>query len=1450
MTTAEAPWLLSRRTDLLLFGGSTALALGLLLGGAATGTLEGDAPPWLWLAAVVGVDVAHVWSTGWWVYADREELSRRRTLYLAVPAAAWATGVVLHSVSAALFWRALAYLAVFHFVRQQYGWVALYRRKSGENEESLGELWRRLDAATIYACTVAPLVFWHASLPRSFHWFLPGDFAAGLPGWTGTVALWVLAALLLSYVVKEVARALAGRPVSWGKSLVVASTAATWLLGIVVLDSDYAFTVTNGATNGNEDLTFMASDDSPHFSVSLPADQTLAPGETSGAITVTFAPVEPTGKGVQNGTITVTGNDGTDPTDQISLTGEGIRPDMTTLPASLDFGDANIGSPETQMVTITNAATGTDNLEWTAVITAGGTDYSVAPAMGTLVPGASVMVTVTFAPADRNARNGTLRISGDDTSNPSVDVPLTGFGRAPAMTVTPSSVAFGDRRVGDGPTATQTITVRNTTDGNADLTFTLAQTGLHPGDFPLGTPGTMTLAPGNQTTFTVSFDPSAVGARSSTVNVNSNDGTDPTDSVSLTGNGTQAVISPTPATTLNIGNVHVNQTGNGNISVDNTGNATLSIDSMVIGGGPDANQFQFASQGCTGQTCDTNFTVPAGGPAATVTISCTPTSIGARSATLTINGDQESGDNVVALSCTGTAPEINVTPTTLAFGNVRVGTPTQLTFQVQNLSSGTGSETLDYTIMKSGAGQAAYTVAPACTTNCTVGTSNMTIHTVTFTPSSRTSFNAVLDIASDDLSEPNTQVTLTGTGIAPEIGDPVPVSQSHTFANTDVGTTSAAVTISARNTGNDTLTISNVVLTGGQSNQFRIATGSTTNQSVAAGNTATWTVVCEPTSTGAKTTTFRINSDALNDTTFDFTLNCTGEQAVFSFSPAGGLNFGQVAVGMSSTLPVTISNTGNQSGSINSIVSGNGVYTFSVVGGAPPRTVAAGASLTVNVTFTPVNGNVVSTNLTVMTDGAPTSSPASFNIPVTGDGTTTGIDVSVDTEPDNDVDLGNVRVGTTQTRTVRISNEGDTPFTLSAPTSSSGRCTFAVISPPLPAVINGGGTATFNVNVTPDALGGGSCNITVASSLPSTDTVTVSWNGVAPGIELLNPANGLPLDFAGVDVDAAPQTIGVQVRNSGTDVLTISGCALSGPDAARFSVQTCPNLTVPVGETTEIDVTFDPNLEALFDATLTLSVDALGVPTVQVQVEGVGVDQNIDLPALAYEFPDTFRNPDEPSVIEIIANNPVNPSTNAGAPVTVSMVSSTDAAVFEVGTPGSLTIDPGGELRVPVAFRPTSYTAFDGTITLMNDTTGEEMAQVQVTGQGISRHVMVGPGMCELGVTGVGVPITLSELAESNCPGGIAITNIDPDDTAYTVRELALLEDGQPAAGPFELVGPTAGGELAADATLTYDVVFAPEEAGDFTYELAVYLDGDPLDHARVTLHGRAVEVDVHVGGC
>ncbi len=241
-------WLFSRRADLLLFGGSAALALALLALGAATGVLDGDAPPWLYLVGIVGVDVAHVWSTGWRVLADGEDAHDRLALYLGVPLLAWAAGVAAYSVSALFFWRILAYLAVFHFVRQQYGWVALYRRKNGEGEE--GAPGRRLDAAVIYGATLTPLLFWHAHLPRRFQWFLQGDFLAGLPPLASRAAFLVFAAIFAAWAVKEAARARAGRRVSWGKVLVVLTTVATWFGGIVVFDSDYAFTVTNVFVHG------------------------------------------------------------------------------------------------------------------------------------------------------------------------------------------------------------------------------------------------------------------------------------------------------------------------------------------------------------------------------------------------------------------------------------------------------------------------------------------------------------------------------------------------------------------------------------------------------------------------------------------------------------------------------------------------------------------------------------------------------------------------------------------------------------------------------------------------------------------------------------------------------------------------------------------------------------------------------------------------------------------------------------------------------------------------------------------------------------------------------------------------------------------------------------------------------------------------------------------------
>ncbi len=239
-------WLVSARWDVSVFGGSALLAFLLLAGGAASGTLAGVTPPWAWVATVLAVDVAHVWATAYRVYLDPEERQRRPGLYAGVPLAAYAAGVLLYSASSGLFWRVLAYLAVFHFVRQQYGWVALYRRRLGTSTR----LDRVLDDAAIYSATLYPVLWWHAHLPREFEWFIEGDFIPGLPTATAAALLPVHLLITAAYVARQVWLRARRSPVSPGKDLVIATTWLTWYVGIVVLDSDYAFTVTNVLVHG------------------------------------------------------------------------------------------------------------------------------------------------------------------------------------------------------------------------------------------------------------------------------------------------------------------------------------------------------------------------------------------------------------------------------------------------------------------------------------------------------------------------------------------------------------------------------------------------------------------------------------------------------------------------------------------------------------------------------------------------------------------------------------------------------------------------------------------------------------------------------------------------------------------------------------------------------------------------------------------------------------------------------------------------------------------------------------------------------------------------------------------------------------------------------------------------------------------------------------------------
>lgn len=97
----------------------------------------------------------------------------------------------------------------------------------------------------------------------------------------------------------------------------------------------------------------------------------------------------------------------------------------------------------------------------------------------------------------------------------------------------------------DSGTVEHTFTIRNI--GSADLNLTgspiVEITGTHAGDFVIAQPNS-SVAPGGSTTFTVQFDPSAIGLRIATVYIDNNDGNEDPCSFAIQGAGALMVYLP------------------------------------------------------------------------------------------------------------------------------------------------------------------------------------------------------------------------------------------------------------------------------------------------------------------------------------------------------------------------------------------------------------------------------------------------------------------------------------------------------------------------------------------------------------------------------------------------------------------------------------------------------------------------------------------------------------------------------------------------------------------------------------------------------------------------------------------------------------------------------------------------------------------------------------------
>jgi hypothetical protein len=280
---------------------------------------------------------------------------------------------------------------------------------------------------------------------------------------------------------------------------------------------------------------------------------TLAAG-TSCTVGAQFTP---TAAGTRSAFMTFTDNSGNaaGSTQNVQLTGTGVAvAPVASLQGNMAFGSQQVGVATTRTATLANTGSAPMTVNNIAVTgtgfsrpagTAGGTCPAAFPA--TLAAGAPpCTIVVRFQPATAAATTGAITVTDNAAGSPHT-LALSGSGVAAVIQVTPNPLAFGNTNrptcvlgicLGGGKT--MNLTVRNSGAAGSQLTVTLPNppiTGTNANLFSISSNGCgAALASGAQCTISVRFLPTTTGAKTATLQINSNAATSPT-LVSLTGTG-------------------------------------------------------------------------------------------------------------------------------------------------------------------------------------------------------------------------------------------------------------------------------------------------------------------------------------------------------------------------------------------------------------------------------------------------------------------------------------------------------------------------------------------------------------------------------------------------------------------------------------------------------------------------------------------------------------------------------------------------------------------------------------------------------------------------------------------------------------------------------------------------------------------------------------------------
>ncbi len=966
--------------------------------------------------------------------------------------------------------------------------------------------------------------------------------------------------------------------------------------------------------------------------------------------------------------VTVTNSTGTSVGPIWRFTTSGSAP-MNVSPTTLSFGNQQVNTTSaSQPVTLTNTSGSAVTISSIAASSQYAQTNNCPSSPATLAANGACTINVAFTPTASGAQSGTLTITDSAVGSPQ-KVSLTGTGTTavnPVVSLSASSMSFGSAAVSVAQDAGST--------GSGSTTLAVK--------FPSNVTKNNLMVVGVSSYAGNAFASPAVTdtlGSTWTLAVTKNPGTAGTPSLA----GLYYAIVPS--------------TGADTVTVHMTGTNNLHLHIYEVAG--------LVTSSVLDQT-GSNF--QSSGTAATVSTSAATTSLNEfvfayfgrdnGSGTWTVGNGY---GNALATPNTGSATDAFSEDKTVSTKGTQTATATSsasdaLTSLIATFVAGTGGTQIGttsaaQTLTLTNTGSASLSISSiaasgdfAETDNCgtfVAAAGSCTIN-VTFTPLATGTRTGTITFTDNAANSPQS-VSLTGTG-TPAAG-PVANLSSTTlaFGNQAVSTSSTAQPVTLNNIGSSALTVS--IAASAQYSQTNDC-----GSSVAAGGSCTINVTFLPTATGSQSGTITITDNAPGS---PHVVNLTGTGTpapapVASLSPTT-LSFGNQTVNTSSAAqPVTLTNTGNASLSITSIVA-SAPYSQTNTCGA---SVAAGGNCTISVTFTPTATGSQPGTITII-DNA-TGSPHTVGLSGTGTATTAP---AVSLSPTT-LSFGNQTVNTSSAaQPVTLTNTGTaslsiTSIAASAPYSQTNTCGASVAA---------GGNCTISVTFKPTATGSQPGTITITDNATgSPHTVGLSGMGTAttaPAVSL-SPTT---LSFGNQVVNTSSTAQPVTLTNTGTASLSITSIAASAPYS---QTNTC-GTSVAAGGNCTISVTFKPTATGSQPGTITITDNAAGSPHV-VTLTGTGTTSGTTTVSLSPASL-TFAL----QQVSTTSSSKTVTLKNTGTS-TLSLTSIVAGGDFTETNNCGTSLNAGLQCTITVKFVPTAAGTRSGMITITDNATGSPQSEL------------------------------------------------------------------------------------------------------------------------------------------